>query len=214
MDGWMNQAYSRLSTTHGQITDCKLLVCMYWTRLVLVRPAASLCTCSASPLKHRDLARTEVNVPYIPTHEAQKNTYMDTIYIVLVSQNPKFQSFFLWPRPVRVTAILRQVRQMTLQWPWTLQEQRDTLYVLPVFPSAKVYSFVALRPSVCKVQGRRKSQMHRMTLDSHWSLNCQIRCPLQPCLKCKIVKIRKCIEWHKDDLEHLSGLSTLNLRRT
>ncbi len=36
MDGWMNQAYSRLSTTHGHITDCKLLVCMYWTRLVLV----------------------------------------------------------------------------------------------------------------------------------------------------------------------------------
>ncbi len=26
-DGWVNQAYSRLSTTHGYITDCKLLVC-------------------------------------------------------------------------------------------------------------------------------------------------------------------------------------------
>ena len=26
--GWVNQAYSRLSTTHGHITDCKLLVCM------------------------------------------------------------------------------------------------------------------------------------------------------------------------------------------
>ncbi len=50
MDGWMNQAYSRLSTTHGDITDCKLLVCMNWTRLVLVRPAASLY--SANPLKH------------------------------------------------------------------------------------------------------------------------------------------------------------------
>ncbi len=37
----MNQAYSQLSTTHGHITDCKL-VCMHWTRLVLVRPAASL----------------------------------------------------------------------------------------------------------------------------------------------------------------------------
>ena len=49
MDGWMNQAYSRFSTTHGHITDCKL-VCMYWTRLVLVRPVASLY--SASPLKH------------------------------------------------------------------------------------------------------------------------------------------------------------------
>ncbi len=49
MDGWMNQAYSRLSITHGHITDCKL-VCMYWTRLVLVRPAAS--PYSASPLKH------------------------------------------------------------------------------------------------------------------------------------------------------------------
>ncbi len=50
MDGWMKQAYSRHSTTHGDITDCKLLVCMYWTRLVLVRPAASLY--SVSPLKH------------------------------------------------------------------------------------------------------------------------------------------------------------------
>ncbi len=49
-DGWMNQAYSRLSTTHGHITDCKLWVCMYWTHLVLVRPAASLY--SASRLKH------------------------------------------------------------------------------------------------------------------------------------------------------------------
>ncbi len=26
LDGWMNQAYSELSTTHGYITDCKLLV--------------------------------------------------------------------------------------------------------------------------------------------------------------------------------------------
>ncbi len=49
MNGWMNQAYSQLSTTHGHITYCKLLVCMYWTRLVLVRPAPSLY--SASPLK-------------------------------------------------------------------------------------------------------------------------------------------------------------------
>ncbi len=50
LDGWMNQAYSRISTTHGYITDYKLLVCMHWTRLVLVRPAASLY--SARPLKH------------------------------------------------------------------------------------------------------------------------------------------------------------------
>ncbi len=51
VDGW---TYSRLSTTHGHITDCKLLVCMYWTRLVLVRPATSLY--SASPLKHDPMA--------------------------------------------------------------------------------------------------------------------------------------------------------------
>ncbi len=49
VDEWMNQAYRRLSTTHRHITDCKL-VCMYWTRLVPVRPAACLYT--ASPLKH------------------------------------------------------------------------------------------------------------------------------------------------------------------
>ncbi len=48
--GLMYQAYSRLSTTHGHITDCELLLCMYWTRLVLVRPAASLY--SSSLLKH------------------------------------------------------------------------------------------------------------------------------------------------------------------
>ncbi len=43
LDGWMNQAYSRLSTTHGHITDCKLdsvvyagvgLVILMWTCLV------------------------------------------------------------------------------------------------------------------------------------------------------------------------------------
>ena len=50
MNGWMNQAYSRLSITHGHITDCKLLVCMDWNRLVLVRPEASLY--STGPLKH------------------------------------------------------------------------------------------------------------------------------------------------------------------
>ncbi len=27
--GWMNQAYSRLSTTHGHITDCKLYSVAY-----------------------------------------------------------------------------------------------------------------------------------------------------------------------------------------
>ncbi len=32
MDGRINQVYSGVSTTHGHITDCKLLVCMYWTR--------------------------------------------------------------------------------------------------------------------------------------------------------------------------------------
>ncbi len=58
MDGWMNQAYSRLSTTHGHITDCKLLVCMYWTRLVPVRPAASLY--SASPLTHHPRVSSDV----------------------------------------------------------------------------------------------------------------------------------------------------------
>ncbi len=54
MDGWMNQAYSRLSTTHGHITDCKLLVSMYWTSLVLVRPAASLYSASPLTFKNRD----------------------------------------------------------------------------------------------------------------------------------------------------------------
>ncbi len=43
LDGWMNQAYSRISTTHGHITDCKLdsvvyagvgVVILMWTCLL------------------------------------------------------------------------------------------------------------------------------------------------------------------------------------
>ncbi len=35
MGGWVNQAYSRLSTTHGHITDCKLLVCIVtWVAVI------------------------------------------------------------------------------------------------------------------------------------------------------------------------------------
>ncbi len=47
-DRWMNQAYCRLSTTHGHITDCKLLVCKIWierggwTRLRKVTPQGSV----------------------------------------------------------------------------------------------------------------------------------------------------------------------------
>ena len=55
VNGWKNQAYSRLSITHGHITNCKLLVCMHWTRLALVRPAASLY--SASPLKRHPMGK-------------------------------------------------------------------------------------------------------------------------------------------------------------
>ncbi len=29
MGGWVNQAYSRLSTTHGHITDCELNSVVY-----------------------------------------------------------------------------------------------------------------------------------------------------------------------------------------
>ncbi len=41
--GWLNQAYSRLSTTHGHITDCKLDSVVYagviymWDRLTFAR---------------------------------------------------------------------------------------------------------------------------------------------------------------------------------
>ncbi len=71
-DGWMNQAYSRLSTTHGHITDCKL-VCMYWTRLVLARPAASLY--SASPLKHHPTGKQRCPNPdhYSDSQQARRS---------------------------------------------------------------------------------------------------------------------------------------------
>ncbi len=75
----MNQAYSRLSTTHGRITDCRLLVGMYWTRLVLVRPAASLY--SASPLKHHPtglfwLADSKVVWFVSANHRTSQYTYI------------------------------------------------------------------------------------------------------------------------------------------
>ncbi len=86
-DGWMNQAYSRLSTTHGHITDCKLLARMYWTRLVLVRPAASLY--SASPLKHHATGRQRCPNPILCVERMTKNallTYGIFWYLYLVSQ--------------------------------------------------------------------------------------------------------------------------------
>ena len=77
VEGWMIQAYSRLSTTHGRIIDCKLLVCMYWPRLVLVRPAASLY--SASPLKHHATGKQ-----WCPNPDpcADRNVYTDNINFI------------------------------------------------------------------------------------------------------------------------------------
>ncbi len=66
----MNQAYSRLSTTHGHITDCKL-VCMYLTRLVLVRPAVFIAV-------QRSLSINYLTYIYLYIHQ-----YM---YIITLSQ--------------------------------------------------------------------------------------------------------------------------------
>ncbi len=41
VDGWMDQAYSRLSTTHGHITDCKLDSVVYATCEWNMLPTAS-----------------------------------------------------------------------------------------------------------------------------------------------------------------------------
>ncbi len=95
MDGWMNHAYSRLSTTHGHITDCKLLVCMYWTRLVLVRPAASLY--STSPMKHHPTGKQWCpNPDHYSDSEPASNSF---VLSVKQSSRTSNCNFFCLTRP-------------------------------------------------------------------------------------------------------------------
>ncbi len=92
--GWMNQAYSRLSTTHGHITDCKLL-CMYWTRLVLVRPADSLY--SASPLNHHPTGKQWCpNPDHYSDSEPARQSLTPLCWALSRAAEPKILTSFVW----------------------------------------------------------------------------------------------------------------------
>ncbi len=95
IDGWINQAYSRLSTTHGHITDCKLLVCMYENRLVLVRPAA--CLYSASPLKHHPTGKQWCpNPDHYPDSGPARRSPTLLCWALSRAAEPQILTSFVW----------------------------------------------------------------------------------------------------------------------
>ncbi len=85
--GWMNQAYSRLSTTHGHITDCKL-ACMYWTRLVLVR--------LASPLKHHPTGKQWCPNPDHYSDSEPARRALTLLCWALSKAEPQILTSFAW----------------------------------------------------------------------------------------------------------------------
>ncbi len=95
LDGWMNQAYSRLSTTHGHIIDCKL-VCMYWTRFVLVWPPASLY--SASPLKHHHPTGKQwcPNPDHYSDSEPARRSLTRLCWALSRAAEPQILTSFVW----------------------------------------------------------------------------------------------------------------------
>ncbi len=91
----MYQAYSQLSTTHCHITDCNLLVCMYWTSLVLVRPAASLY--NASPLKHHPTGKQWCPNPdhYSDSEQARRSLIL-LCWALSRAAEPQILTSFVW----------------------------------------------------------------------------------------------------------------------
>ena len=79
---------------------------------------------------------------------------MYPIYMLLVSPSPKFQSLSLYVQSfssymsflghsVHLSleiGTLKEVHWMTPEWPWALQSQWYTIYVLLVYPDPKFYS--------------------------------------------------------------------------
>ncbi len=66
-DGWMNQAYSLLSTTHGHITDCKFDSVVY----------AGVCMCMRGDLMCTCLVWAERSMPddfWVPSHRFNSAT--------------------------------------------------------------------------------------------------------------------------------------------
>ena len=118
---------------------------------------------------------------------------------------------------------------MTPNWTWTLN---STMYTLNTYPRGS--SFGPCHPmtsgSVFKIQGRRKSEMHRMTSNWTWTLDSQ-QCSIYtkhlslkskyllydwPFPRYKVLKNQKCSEWPQAELEYLivkSTLYTLNTNR-
>ncbi len=79
---------------YGHITDCKL-VCMCWTRLVLVRPAASLY--SASPLKHHPTGKEWChNSDHYSDSEPARRSITLFCWALSRAAEPQILTSFVW----------------------------------------------------------------------------------------------------------------------
>ncbi len=196
MDGWMNQAYSRLSTTHGHITDCKLLVCVYWTRLVLVRPVASLY--SASPLKHHPTGKQWCpNPDHNSDSEPARRSLTLLCRALSRAAEPQILTSFVWrgrasnhqspacqanPQPPHYPAAVSfdspfsSYRPFWDKWNKLSKSNlehykvKNTTYMCCTTESQISLHF-APQPAVFEVQNQ-KSEIHWMTSKLHETSNC------------------------------------------
>ena len=75
--------------------SCLYVVCMYWTRLVLVRPAASLY--SASPLKHHATGRQWCpNPDHYPDSEPASRSLTLLCWALSRAAEPQILTSFVW----------------------------------------------------------------------------------------------------------------------
>ena len=88
---------------------------------------------------------------------------------------PKCWCFSLYDYPFPRYKV-DQNRKQT-EWPQTELKHltvKVTLYTIEWSPpGAHIVVRFALRPAICEIQGRRKSEMHRMTPNWTWTLNSQ-----------------------------------------
>ena len=115
----MNQAYSRLSTTHGHITDCKLE--QIWSNLdpvvcnVLLEFSQYTCyKMSYAPFSEK--------CTKWPNMALQWPRSKRPICILHTPQRLKLYPVSLYDEPfLGCKPILRKVHQMTPKWPWHVQ---------------------------------------------------------------------------------------------
>ena len=120
--------------------------------------------------------------------------------------------------------------QKCTEWPKTeldpLSVKKTTLYILNIFPRGPNFVRFTLQLGVSKIQGREKSEIHRMipnwtwihnnqkylyTLNTHsrganiWSVSLYD----ERFSRYKVAENQKCTEWPQTELEHLIVKSTL-----